>query len=369
MRAKPSFYLVIILLLAVGLLIKFYCSRPQAWQAKLETATELVRAGDDRAAIPLLRDLVGREEDRDQTEPVAHLLARVLARQTDYSASEEIWKELAIFDDPGLREEVRFQLARVAAGRGEPDLLDEFLDRYPDSPRRGEALRVRGDLRQAAGDLTGVEEDYRAVLNSPGPEEPRAEARARLGEINFDRLFSGEDGSLTLSYTVRAGDSLSAIARKHTTTADLIQLLNRLPGDVIHPGQKLQIPAKSFSVRVSKSKNSLTLLYGGEFFKEYSVGTGRDNCSPEGEFTIVTKLIDPPWFYDGEVIDPSDERNILGTRWMGFQDPYATYGIHGTTQPETVGTQSSDGCVRMRNEEVEELFIFLPRGSRVVIEE
>ena len=67
MRAKHSFLLVIILLLAAGLLIKFYCSRPQAWEEKLETATELVRAGDDRAAIPLLRDLVGRGEDRDQT--------------------------------------------------------------------------------------------------------------------------------------------------------------------------------------------------------------------------------------------------------------------------------------------------------------
>jgi len=37
--------------------------------------------------------------------------------------------------------------------------------------------------------------------------------------------------------------------------------------------------------------------------------------------------------------------------------------------PETVGSQSSDGCVRMINEQVEELFIFLPRGSKVVIEE
>ncbi len=54
---------------------------------------------------------------------------------------------------------------------------------------------------------------------------------------------------------------------------------------------------------------------------------------------------------------------------MGFEDPHADYGIHGTTQPETVGTQSSAGCVRMRNEEVEELFTFLPRGTRVVIEE
>jgi len=64
---------------------------------------------------------------------------------------------------------------------------------------------------------------------------------------------------------------------------------------------------------------------GGSFFKEYSVGTGRDNCSPTGEFVIVTKLINPPWIHGGEVIPPFDSRNILGSRWMGFSDPYADF--------------------------------------------
>ncbi len=368
MRLKV-FLILIVLLLAAGLLVRFHFYGPRALERKLQTAAGLVETGDDRAAIPLLRDLAGRGEDTPQAKEAAFLLVRVLDRVEDYPETVEILSELSALDDHALREEAGFQLARAAARRGEPGRLDEFLSGYPASSRAGEARLARAELRRAGGDISGAEEDYRAVLNYPGPETARAAARESLGEINFARFFSPQAGPETVSYTVRSGDSLAAIARRHRTTPDLIRRLNRLPGDVIHPGQILRLPAEIFSVRVSKSKNTLTLLYGGEFFKEYSVGTGRDNCSPVGEFTIVTKLVDPPWITPGEVIPPTDERNILGTRWMGFEDPYADYGIHGTTQPETVGSQSSAGCVRMRNEEVEELFTFLPRGTRVVIEE
>lgn len=335
----------------------------------METAVGLVRAGDDREAIPLLKELAGRSPFSPEREQAALFLARALTRVEDHGPAAEIWEELAVRESPDLREEALFHLALSAARAGDLSRLDSFLGEYPASLREPEARLARGRFRAAAGDPAGAEEDYRRVIASAGPEEVRAAARRELGEINLSRLCSRESEPLTFSYAVRPGDSLAVIAARHRTTADLIRKVNRLPSDVIHPGQTLNIPAESFSVRVSKSRNTLTLLYGGEFFREYPVGTGRDSSSPEGEFTIVTKLIDPPWFHEGEVIPPFDDRNILGTRWMGFDDPYAAYGIHGTTKPETVGTQSSDGCVRMRNRDVEELFIFLPRGTRVEIGE
>ncbi len=370
MRPKTSLSLiVIILLLGAGLLVRSRIYRPRAVERKLETAAGLIRSGDDRAAIPLLRDLAAGPPDSPRVREASLLLARALTREGDHPAAAEVWAGLADSEDPELREEAEFHLARAAARRGEPERVAGFIAGYPASPRIPEARLARGRLREAAGDPDGAGDDYRRVMESSGPEEVRAEARQRLGEINFARLFSRRDIPGTLAYTVRPGDSLAAIAHRYRTTADLVRKLNHLPGNTIHPGQVLRVPARSFSVRVSKSKNTLTLLYGGEFFKEYPVGTGRDNLSPKGEFTIVTKLIDPPWFHRGEVLPPFDERNILGTRWMGFQDPYAAYGIHGTTQPETVGTSSSEGCVRLRNPDVEELFIFLPRGARVIIEE
>ena len=43
------------------------------------------------------------------------------------------------------------------------------------------------------------------------------------------------------------------------------------------------------------------------------------------------------------------------------------YGLHGTWEPESIGKQASAGCVRLANNEVEELFLLIPTGTRVVI--
>ena len=43
------------------------------------------------------------------------------------------------------------------------------------------------------------------------------------------------------------------------------------------------------------------------------------------------------------------------------------YGIHGTTDPASIGAQVTAGCVRMSNPEVEELYAIVPEGTEVVI--
>ena len=84
-----------------------------------------------------------------------------------------------------------------------------------------------------------------------------------------------------------------------------------------------------------------------------------------GEFKITIRLEDPVWFYKGEAIAPDDPRNALGPRWMGLGKPQ--YGIHGTIHPELIGQQVSHGCIRMRNEDVIELYKIVPIGTDVKI--
>jgi lipoprotein-anchoring transpeptidase ErfK/SrfK len=43
------------------------------------------------------------------------------------------------------------------------------------------------------------------------------------------------------------------------------------------------------------------------------------------------------------------------------------YGIHGTHEPESTGRMSSNGCIRMKNKEVNELYSIVPRGTDVII--
>jgi len=52
---------------------------------------------------------------------------------------------------------------------------------------------------------------------------------------------------------------------------------------------------------------------------------------------------------------------------MGLDKP--AYGIHGTIEPKSIGTQASEGCIRMLNEEVEELYSIVPVGTKVIIED
>jgi lipoprotein-anchoring transpeptidase ErfK/SrfK len=81
------------------------------------------------------------------------------------------------------------------------------------------------------------------------------------------------------------------------------------------------------------------------------------------------RIKDPPWYRRGERIEHGDPRNILGTRWMGFKptSDLTGYGIHGTTQPESVPGRVSNGCIRMRNADVEELFEWVPKGTKVYV--
>ena len=47
---------------------------------------------------------------------------------------------------------------------------------------------------------------------------------------------------------------------------------------------------------------------------------------------------------------------------------HSGYGIHGTTRPDTVPGPTSAGCVRMINTDVEELFEWVPLGTKIIIE-
>ena len=120
-------------------------------------------------------------------------------------------------------------------------------------------------------------------------------------------------------------------------------------------------------IRVDKSKNILVLYLNDKPFKHYRVATGLGGGTPVGEFKIINKIENPTWYKTGVVVQPGDPKNYLGTRWLGLDTP--GYGIHGTIEPQSIGTHSTSGCVRMLNREVEELFIIVPQGTAVKITE
>ena len=180
-------------------------------------------------------------------------------------------------------------------------------------------------------------------------------------------IFSPTETSDSILHTIVPGDTLSALAKKYHTTIELLRKSNAITGDKIYAARKLKVMKYRFSVSVEKRRNRLTLLADGKPLKRYRVATGQKGSTPVGVFKITNKLKNPTWFHAGLVLPPDSPENILGSRWLGFDLP--GYGIHGTTLPQTIGSQSSKGCVRMFNSDVEELYDLLPAGTRVVVKE
>lgn len=172
-------------------------------------------------------------------------------------------------------------------------------------------------------------------------------------------------------HAVEPGDSLAKIARQYGTTVDLLKQLNHLQGDLIRVGEKLKVPPGKFDVVVTKADNKLQLRLDGKQVKTYAVSTGKDDSTPTGDFTIVTRLTNPVWYKTGAVIPPGSADNILGTRWLGIssKEHPKGFGIHGTVEPDKIGQAVTAGCVRMRNEDVEEIYALLPEGTAVKIVE
>jgi len=233
-----------------------------------------------------------------------------------------------------------------------------------------EASSVKAETAQAK---TVAHADASAILHEEKSEavHTQTDASSVLNPAEMQRrwkaLFSKEITPDSLAYTVKPGDSLYVLARKNHTTIDFIKKINGLKSDNLYPRMKLKIHTAPFSIEIDKSKNVLVLYSNGEAVKKYSVATGKKNCTPVGEFKITDKLVHPTWFKTGAILPPGSPENALGTRWMGFDKP--SYGIHGTIEPKSIGTQASEGCIRMLNEEVEELYSLVPVGTKVTIQD
>ncbi|MDN4593716.1 L,D-transpeptidase family protein [Polycladomyces subterraneus] len=126
-------------------------------------------------------------------------------------------------------------------------------------------------------------------------------------------------------------------------------------------------PTVHYQIEVDKQTNKLYLYKNGDLYKVYPVATGRtQSLTPEGTFTLVVKIVKPGW----KNIPGGDPNNPLGPRWLGISvngDKGRSYGIHGTNQPESIGSHASSGCVRMRNEDVIQLYDIVPEGTPVWI--
>ena len=266
--------------------------------------------------------------------------------------------------DPQALVDLR-RLAVEFAGSPEGRRAVEALTREREA-RLAEARQIASAQPEAA--LRAMTRAYLATVDPATRRALRPEVEALSEALFFSPRSPGS--SLTTTYAVKSGDSLSRIAGANKTEYVMIKRLNGLPHDRIRIGQKLRLPAAPTTVIIYKRDFEVILLLGDCLLRVFDCATGAEGRTPEGRFVIGTKLVDPDWYSpDGKVYPFGSEENVLGTRWLAFENTpeHQGFGIHGTKFPDSIGTEASMGCIRLRNPDAETVYDLVPAGSTVRI--
>ncbi|OYU49980.1 MAG: hypothetical protein CFE31_05880 [Rhizobiales bacterium PAR1] len=118
----------------------------------------------------------------------------------------------------------------------------------------------------------------------------------------------------------------------------------------------------------------LYLVQGNGRALRYGIGVGRPGFEWAGVKTISMKREWPDWRPPAEMLKRRPDlprhmaggpENPLGARAMYLGS--SLYRIHGTNEPETIGRAVSSGCIRMRNQDVEDLYGRVRVGTKVIV--
>ena len=238
----------------------------------------------------------------------------------------------------------------------------------------------KNDLIAQNAELFEVREPiYNADFNETKPEakeikiievEEVAEAEAKPEEIKNSRAANINLKELNLKYEDLEADFNLPPVKQASVNNNKLNNNKRINNNVNNKSD--------YWIKINKGSYTLALYKGDELVKEYSVAVGKnpgdkqrkgDHRTPVGDFKIVSIEDASNWkhdFGDGKgkiagAYGPWFLRLDAGG-WKGI-------GIHGTHDPDSLGTMASEGCIRMENSEIQELKKFAYRTMRVLIQE
>ena len=128
------------------------------------------------------------------------------------------------------------------------------------------------------------------------------------------------------------------------------------------------------TIIIQTSERFLYVVQGNGRAIRYGIGVGRDGFQWGGLLKIARKQEWPDWRPPPEMIErqpylprfmAGGPGNPLGARAMYLGS--TVYRIHGTNQPETIGSAVSSGCFRLVNPDVIDLYNRIPVGTKVIV--
>lgn len=196
----------------------------------------------------------------------------------------------------------------------------------------------------------------------------------------------------TYRYTVQAGDTLSTISSHFGEDRTILARENGLnPDDYkdpqLHVGQALVINNRHIvpdelndGILVNLSQRRVFLFNHGHLQNSYLIAAGDPSWpTPSGSFHVINKIRNKTWIVPVSIQNemrrkglpvikrvPPGPDNPLGKAWIGLSLP--NIGIHGTNSPNSIFRYESHGCMRMRANDLEQVFdqVHVGEKGRVV---
>ena len=177
------------------------------------------------------------------------------------------------------------------------------------------------------------------------------------------------------SSTQREPDPIPSLA---APVSDAVSMA-RVPADLL---QRVGL-----QLVLDRQHRQLLVLNDGLLTRRFPAAVGTVGWeTPSGRFRVMQMVKDPVWTHpiSGELVGPEIDTNPLGSRWIGFYrdckgregwdgeqyldiEGCTVAGFHGTPYRWTVGRAVSHGCVRLYEENVQEIFEMVRVGTPVTV--
>ncbi len=193
----------------------------------------------------------------------------------------------------------------------------------------------------------------------------------KIGAKTVFSEYVYDDDPLASRYRVKPGDVMAKIARKCNVPYKLICRINHITNPrKLRAGQKIKLVFGPIHGKVIMHKLILYLYMQDVIIASYKVGLGKNNKTPEGMWIVSDKVFRPVYCDPdtGKTYAPDDPDNPTGGYWIRLKGiagdalGKSGFGIHGTNEPESIGKFMSKGCIRLRNEDMSEVFDMLKAG-------
>jgi lipoprotein-anchoring transpeptidase ErfK/SrfK len=237
--------------------------------------------------------------------------------------------------------------------------------------KREEPVRQPQPIQEAESDAAPAATNV-VLTGNQGELRSNVSTQHRSGGL-FAGLFGGATQSVSLLPETRA---LDAVLEKRQASKPFKVKPEFQPQEVEFTGYE------AGTIVIDTAERRLYLVESPFKARRYAIAVGRDGLQFKGTTTVGDKQEWPRWiptldmqkrepqhygqYKDGMAGGPN---NPLGARaiylYQGKKDTHLR--IHGTNQPQTIGTSASNGCFRMINDQVMDLYRRVKMGAKVVI--